>query len=116
MLGEGKEEIKLAGLFKRLFGAGSGGERDDPNILSIYAKCDRCGEKLRVRVNKSNDLSSTYEDAGPAYTLIKTIVGSNCPNRMEANFTFDGGRRPLSQEISGGELISKEDFEDNSDQ
>ena len=101
----------MAGFFKRLFGVGSGGERDDPNVIYIYAKCDRCGEKLRVRVHRANDLSSTYEDVGPAYTLTKTIVGSNCPNRMETNFAFDQGRRPTSQKITGGELISKDEYE-----
>jgi DNA-directed RNA polymerase subunit RPC12/RpoP len=37
------------GLLKRLFG---GGEPRDRDALWLYVRCDRCGHKMKIRVDR----------------------------------------------------------------
>ena len=74
---------------KSLFGGG-GGTGGDGGYY-IYARCQRCGEALRTRVNLRNDLS--LDDSG-GYVLHKTLVGSGrCFERIEVTLTFGGARQ-----------------------
>ena len=100
----------MASFLKRLFG-GRGESGEGPGVMFIYARCNSCKEKTRVRISKSSDLSMTYEDEGPSYALRKVIVGSNCPSRMEAEMMFDRNRNLISRNITGGQFITKEEYE-----
>ena len=80
----------------------------------IYARCDHCQEVLRARVDLAHDLSVRYDSSGQVagYFTRKTIIGSNqCFNQIEAKVDFDPRRRPLAHEISGGQLITKGEYE-----
>lgn len=89
---------------KSLFAGGSGGDGG----YYIYARCRRCGEALRTRVNLRNDLSA---DESGGYVLHKTLVGGGrCFERIEVTLTFGGSRQVTNREISGGEFITAEDY------
>jgi hypothetical protein len=77
--------------------------------LYYYIRCNRCGEVIRVRVNPMNDLSIS-DEPNQRFTH-KTIVGQRCYNRIEADFTYDNNRKLINSEISGGTLVTKEDYE-----
>ncbi len=91
---------------KSLFSAGGG---PDESGYWIYARCRRCGEAIRTRINLGNDLSPNDEGG---YTVVKTLVGDQrCVERIEVPLTFDENRRLLGQEISRGDFITAKEFE-----
>jgi hypothetical protein len=91
------------GFLDRLFGRSL-----EKGVLWLYVRCDKCGAKVRVRVNLYNDLSLT-DDGG--YILRKEIMDNQCYQLMHAELRFDGGRRVTSRDVSGGEFITKEEYE-----
>jgi len=82
-------------------------------ILSLYVKCDKCGEILKGRVDLYNDLSIDYGENGGEITYFcrKVFVGSNrCYRPIEVEITFDKNRHLVNEEIAGGTLVSEEDY------
>lgn len=79
----------------------------------LYARCNKCGEKLRTRVNLFNDLSIEYDDRGNAasYFCRKMMVGSQgCFQRLELVLKFDSKRKLIEREISGGTFIEEDEY------
>lgn len=97
-----------------LFGGGGKGA-EERGIFYLYVRCGKCAEKVRVRVNTGSDLLRDYDrgtgDAGSGYVLRKDIMDSKCFQIMHAEVALDDGFRILSQEISGGQFITREDYE-----
>lgn len=91
---------------KRLLG---GGEPRDPNALWLYVRCGYCGQKLKIRVDRRFDLSHDHDQGG--YILHKEILDGTCFQRMHAVVRYDPAYRIVSQEVEGGELLTKEEFE-----
>jgi len=82
--------------------------------LHIYARCDRCGETLTTRVDRSNDLSVDYGEKPrkDTYFCRKVLVGSGpCYQKIEVELTFDHNRKLLERDISGGSFITQEEFQ-----
>lgn len=94
------------GLLKRLFG---GGEPRDPDALWLYVRCDNCGQKLKIRVDRRHDLLRDYEAGG--YRLNKEIMDGTCFSLMMARLRFDAGQKIISQELEGGTFLTREEFE-----
>ena len=93
--------------FEKLFGK----KEDTSGIIWIYTQCDECGEKFKTLIRKFNDLTPTYKDEGPSFILKKELIGASCSNRINLHLTFDRNYRKISEEITGGHFISKEDFQ-----
>lgn len=92
-------------------GADTGEEKD---VHWEYVRCSRCGEKIPVRVNLRNELTAQYEGGEGAYYARKGVVGTGktrCFQMIEVDLYFDAQRRPLSRYITGGEFITKEEFD-----
>jgi len=68
-------------------------------------------KKLFGLIRKYNDLAPTYKDDGPAYILKKELIGASCPNRINLHLEFDRNYRKISDEITGGHFITKEDYQ-----
>ena len=86
----------------------------DPNIHREYVRCSRCGEKIAVRVNLANELTPQYDEGEGAYYARKGIVGSGktrCFQSIEIELYFDATRRLVSRHITGGEYITREEFD-----
>lgn len=78
----------------------------------IFARCHRCGEVLKARVNLNNDLSVDYEDKTTTFFCRKVLTGeSRCFQRIEVELTFDQNHNLMSREIQGGQFISREEYE-----
>jgi hypothetical protein len=100
----------IGGILRRIFGGGGGGgEPGDRSGLYFYVACRVCGEVIRVRINRHNDLSP-IED-GDGYRVRKSIVGKQCFRRIEAELTFDKGYRQVESEISGGTISTREEWD-----
>jgi hypothetical protein len=91
---------------KRLLGGGSGGDKDG---LYFYIRAKRTGEVIRVRLNRFNDLSMTDNEDG--YYVRKLIVGQRSFDRIEAEFFFSKERNFVSADVSGGEMVESDDYE-----
>lgn len=102
----------LKKLFSRLLRGGTSGE-----IFAFSLECEKCGEKIKVRINKRTDLTSEYKDmgeSGPAYALHKEALGNNCPNLIHISMEFDRNKEIISRDISGGKFVEDEDKEKGS--
>ena len=93
------------GFLKNLFSSLSATQIDD--AFYFYVQCDKCGEKLRIRVDKHHDLMPDYEGGSE---LHKEILGKQCNQLIYAQIKFDGQQNVISKEITGGKYISAEDF------
>ena len=96
------------GFLKKLFGGGGNAPSGDKDGLYFYVKSRQTEEVIRVRLNKSNDLSA--HDTGGYYSR-KVIVGQRSFDRIEAEFFFDARRRFTSAEITSGELVERSDYD-----
>ena len=99
----------LGKLINRIRAAGE----NDSSVYWLYVKCDRCGEKLRSRVNLHNDLSIHYSETegNNIYFCRKAIIGSErCFFPIEIELTFDHQRNLVDRKIHGGQFISEEEF------
>jgi hypothetical protein len=107
-------------IFRKLFGGlfGAGGAKKDDSAGSsafwLYVQCDRCGEKIRVRVSREHDLSADFDGGGDmpsGFYTHKEIIGRNCFNRIQVDLTFNSGRVQTEQTIRGGKFITREEYE-----
>lgn len=102
----------LGRVFGGLFGKGSSEPRD--NGIYYYVRCAKCGETIRVRVDRVNDLAQDYEGGGDnptGYTATKGVVGKTCFRVISLTIKFDGSRRETARSIDGGEFITAEELE-----
>jgi len=100
------------GFLKKLSQIFAGSE--EPNIHREYVRCSRCGEKVAVRVNLGNKLTPQLDEGEGAYYVRKGVLGSGetrCFQKIEVELYFDQSRQPVSRYISGGEFITREEFE-----
>ena len=91
---------------KRLFG---GGEPRDSDAIWLYVRCDNCGQKMKIRVDRRFDLRRDYDRGG--YKLDKEIMDGTCFSLMMARLRFDTGYRVLSRELEGGTFLTREELE-----
>lgn len=96
-----------SGFFKKFF---SKKEVVSSELFWIYTQCDKCGEKFKTLIRKNNDIAPTYKNEGPAFILRKELIGASCPNRINLYLEFDRSYRKISEEITGGHFISKEEY------
>ena len=88
----------------------SSGGHDD-RAYWIYARCNRCGEKVRARVDLSNNLSVNYNGGKNTYFCRKVLIGEErCFEKIEVEFTYDQNRKLIDRQITGGQFISEEEF------
>jgi len=86
----------------------------NPSALWLYVACSRCGESIRVRVDRRYDLVSEMRDpgeVGPAYTLHKDIVGAQCFRRIAVDVEFDQRLQVIERRISGGRWLTEEEYQ-----
>jgi len=80
----------------------------------LYVQCNKCGEKLRVRVDVWNELTSEYDgnsDDPASYICRKVLIGEKmCYQPIELNLKFDRNHKLIKQEINGGKYIAEAEF------
>ena len=105
---------RLARVLERLFG----GDDDGPPVGALRAfpiavKCARCGEVIRLRIDRDHELQSVYApdaeegDEPVEYVLRKEIVGDLCQNLIHFTIHFDCDHGLTSSEIEGGEFLEE---------
>ncbi len=99
---------------KKIVSALSPNGVEDGDALWVYVRCHKCGEAIKTRLDLKHDLSPDYSAEGRVadYVLRKVLIGSQrCFEPIEVKLTFDPQRRVISREITGGQFISKEEYE-----
>ena len=89
--------------------------------LRIEVRCAKCGEVIRVRVDKMHELQCEYGDNGTSapdqephplsYVLTKELVGAKCQNLIHLSVRFDSRSRLIEKHIAGGEFSLVEECE-----
>jgi hypothetical protein len=96
---------------------GGGGSRSSSGnsgrTYTIYAKCQRCGEPLKGRVDMMNEPSLGEDEE--TWVVRKGLVGSGaqrCFQTVEVTLTFDAKKQTvIDSEVIGGQLITAEEYE-----
>jgi hypothetical protein len=82
--------------------------------IYLYVRCNKCGEKLRARVDTYNELTPDYNgnsDQPSSYFSRKVLIGEKlCYQPIELRLKFDRNHKLVNQEISGGKFIGEEEF------
>jgi hypothetical protein len=106
---------RILDAIKQLFEGGPGSASGrDPNAVHLYFQCDKCGAIVPVRVDKRHDLN---REQGPGtYLLRKEVMDDECFQLMQATVWLDNGYNVVSADVSGGELISEEDYNEMTQQ
>lgn len=92
-------------------GGGKSAFGDNERVHWIYARCNRCGEPLKGRVDLYNDLSAGDEGG---FVVRKGLVGSGknyCFQTVEVTLHFDTKKdKTTASEVVGGELLTAEAY------
>ena len=102
------------GFLKKIASALSPKGAEESGGFWVYVRCDKCGEAIKTRIDLRHDLTANYDDQGRVvnYFLRKVLIGSQrCFEPIEVRLTFDPQRRVSSREITGGQFISREEYE-----
>jgi hypothetical protein len=82
--------------------------------LYLYVQCNKCGEKLRARVDMWNELTPEYEGSSEnasSFQCRKVLVGENrCYQPIELKLKFNKNHKLIDQQIVGGKFIDVEEF------
>lgn len=95
----------LSGVIARPGGSKSS-LRDVGDAIVASVECERCGERIDVRLRKSSDIQRSLEGDPFEYFVQKTIVGTGCFNRIELRLEMDGRYRLIDSEAKGGRLVT----------
>lgn len=103
----------------RLFGRGGGQKQDqtstsDQHATYYFLRCDKCGEAIRVRIDRRWDLEQEFEGAGDSvsgYVARKEVMGKNCFKMMALTVHFDSSHRETEKEVRGGAFITKQEYD-----
>jgi hypothetical protein len=82
--------------------------------LYLYVKCNKCGEKLRARVDMWNELSPEIDgksEKAISYHCRKVLVGEKrCYQPIELTLDFDKNHKLVEKQIHGGKYIEEAEF------
>ena len=72
----------------------------------LNVRCNECGEKFHLFINKSWELMQNFEkNGGVTYSLQKEIFGVGCKNRIYVKMQFDSSKNLKSSQIENGEFV-----------
>ncbi len=93
---------------KQLF-SNNTNSQDNDNGIYLYVRPTGCEEVIQVRLNPNNDL--TVSEHG-GYFVHKVARGTyRCFNPVEMTLHFSQARQLTDNDVSGGELVEKADYE-----
>ena len=103
----------LGRLFRR------GGARDDAtasdqHAVYYFVRCGKCGEVLRIRIDRRWDLQQEFEDEGDVvsgYVATKDVVGKKCFQMMQLTVRFDRSHREVEKDLQRGSFVTRQEYE-----
>ena len=83
-------------------------------VLYLIVQCNKCGDKLRARVDLWNELTPDYSensDTPTSFQCRKVLIGENrCYQPIELQLKFDKNHKLVEKTIMGGKYIDEVDF------
>ncbi|NLM42290.1 MAG: hypothetical protein GX199_08300 [Firmicutes bacterium] len=118
---------KTMGFLSKLFAPARGPKsqtgyvkREGKGAIWIYVQCDKCGEKIPVRLRTTSELQRREgpdAELGPGMFFVKkTVVGSKCYQRIEVAVEFDAKYDVVESKVTKGKLITYQDYRQNNEQ
>jgi hypothetical protein len=108
-------------ILDKIFGRQSGGKKPETSpsdkwAVFYYVRCAKCGEVIRVRLDRRNDFEQQFDENGhdevAGYRVHKEVMGSgNCFKMMALEIKFDRGYREIEKSVRGGEFVTRENYE-----
>jgi hypothetical protein len=108
-------------ILDKIFGRQSGGQKpetspSDKFAVFYYVRCAKCGEVIRVRLDRRNDFEQQFDEKGhdevAGYRVYKEVMGSgNCFKMMALELKFDRDYREREKSVRGGEFVTRQDYE-----
>lgn len=101
----------------RLFGrSGRGASPESDQYASYYyLRCNKCGEVIRVRIDRRWDLEQEFDeggaDAASGYAARKEVMGTKCFQMLRLTVQFDRGYHEADKQLSGGTFVGREEYE-----
>jgi hypothetical protein len=99
----GSKKENFMGIFSGLF------RREPLKDRNFYytVKCNRCGEEIRVRMDRMNEPSPEYDEKGRVthYIYRKDVMGQKCFNLIYVEFVLSPSFEIISANVTGGKLI-----------
>lgn len=84
------------------------------NLIHIYIKDKKCGDKIKLLVRKSYDIQKIYEKNEQAdYRLKKVVICNKCYNKINVRIDFDKRYNIIDSQLDGGSIISEKEFNEN---
>ena len=82
------------------------------NVFYIYYQCNKCKQAFPLLLRKSYDIQTVYEDVKDyTYLYHKELRDPKCFNDIHISIYFDQAYRVVKEEIKGGKLLTKEEYE-----
>jgi len=91
------------------FAGGPSASEGDPYGLWFHFRCGKCGDVVRVRADRRNDLNR--EEGPGTFLLRKDVMDNSCFQLMHAEIWLDSSYNVVTADVTGGELISKHEYE-----
>lgn len=85
----------------------------DGRGLYVFIRCDKCGEKIQLRLRKTDEIQRNQNPKEFQFFVQKMVMGTECFNRMETRIEFDKNYNVVNSQISNGKLITKDEYEQN---
>jgi hypothetical protein len=100
-------------LFRKISGLFTGSNQGNKSgSFEVAVQCSRCGEVIRTRIDLAHDLSAEYgeDDQETYYLCRKVLIGKQgCYAPVEIILNFDGGRKLIDRQITGGKFAAGEE-------
>ncbi|HEX2987160.1 MAG TPA: hypothetical protein VHS06_03210 [Chloroflexota bacterium] len=81
-------------------------------VMYIYIRCKRCGEPIRLRMDRRFDLELEFgETLVSGFVANKDILGRKCSNLIRVHVEYDSSHRQKNRDIEGGQFITREEYE-----
>ena len=86
---------------------------DGPHGVVVFIKCNKCGEKIRLRLRKTSEIVHGEGTKDYEYFVQKVVMGNDCFNKMETRVEFNKAYQVVNWEIAhnAGKLITKSEFD-----
>ena len=82
--------------------------------MYLFVQCNKCGEKLRARVDVWNELTPEFDgksDDPASYHSRKVLIGEKkCYQPIELRLKFDKNHKLIEKQIYGGKYIDQADY------
>jgi hypothetical protein len=87
----------------------------DQHAFLYYLRCARCGEVIRVRIDRRWDLEQEFDegsgDAATGYAARKEVMGTKCFQMLRLTVEYDRSYHEADKQLSGGTFVGREEYE-----